>query len=161
MKNLAGDPRCDADIKRELLDAGIQLVEKDRTKEEVPSTISGELGAFKFIRAWYYWIVEGKMPLEVARELYRDPVGKADVRVVGHCGCPSPDEPWIEWYDSEGRRIFPLSKKHKDFSEEEAGYRVFFEDPSSVGKGYIPFYHIDSAEGLKLFADAIRKHQLF
>lgn len=160
MKNLAGDPNCDADIRRELREAGIGLINEDRTKTEVPSTISGEFGVFKFTRAWYYWIVEGKMPLEVAKELYEDPVGRKDVRVAGHCGCPSPDEPWIEWYDSEGRRIFPLSKKHKDFSHEEAGYQVFFKDPSKVGKGYIPLYHIDTEEGLRLFTDAIRKHQL-
>lgn len=161
MENLAGNTTCDMFIERELRDAGIKLVRGERQKGEVPATITGALGAFKFTRAWYYWIVEGKMPLEVAKELYEDLIGKTDVRVAGHCGCPPPENPWIEWEDNEERRIFPLSRKPKGFSEKGAGYKVFFKDPSKVGKGFILSYHIDTEEGLKLFAQAIRKRGLF
>jgi hypothetical protein len=51
--------------------------------------------SFIFCRAWYYWIVTGFVPLHVAEELYADPIGKKDVRVSGHCGCPAPKE-WIK-----------------------------------------------------------------
>jgi len=161
MRNLAKDENCDAYILKELTDARIRLVRGEKQNGEVPATITGALGAFRFIRKWSYWAVEGNMPIEVARELYEDPVGKTDVRVMGHAGCPAPKDPWIEWYDSEDRRIFPNSKRPKGYFGKGTGYQMFFKDPSKVGKGYIPLYHIDSTEGLKLFADAIRKHQLF
>lgn len=161
MENLARNPTCDMFIERELRDAGIRLVRGNRQEGEVPATISGALGAFTFTRAWYYWIVEGKMPLDVAKELYEDPVGKTDVRVAGHGGCPPPEDPWIRWEDSKEREIYPLSSKPKNYPESEPGYEAFFEDPSKIGKGYITLYHIDTEEGLKLFAETIRQHQLF
>ncbi len=117
MRNLAGDERANESITDELEAAGIERVAIDR-HGEVPATIGGRLGAFTFRRAWYYWMVEGPMPLEVARRLYADPIGVADVRVAGHCGCPPPDE-WAE-------------------------------------DGFVLDYHIDSAVGLRLFADAVR-----
>lgn len=161
MINLAGNRDCDKHIEKELKAAGINIVHGEMQKGEVSATITGKLGRFIFIRYWYYWVVEGNMPLEVARELYANPIGKKDVRVAGHAGCPAPEDPWIEWTDDEGRRIFPMSRKPKHYSEKEAGYQVYVEDPSKVGQGFITTYHIDSPEGLKLFADAIRKHKLF
>lgn len=161
MRNLAGNEHCDEYIQKELRSAGIRLVRGEKQDGEVHATVTGALGAFKFFRKWSYWSVEGYMPLEVAKELYEDPVGKADVRAMGHAGCPPPEAPWIEWYDSEGRRIFPLSKRPKGYFGKGVGYQMFFKDPSKVGKGYITLYHIDTQEGLNLFADAIRKHQLF
>lgn len=161
MKNLAGNPKCDEDIQKELLAAGIELVHGELQEGEVPATITGVLGGFSFTRAWYYWIVRGDMPLDVAEELYADEIGKNDVRVAGHAGCPPPEDPWIEWKDNKERRIFPMSKKTDDYSGKGAGYQVFYKDPSKVGKGFVPLYHIDTAEGLKLFADAIKKHKLF
>lgn len=163
MKNLAGDPNCNEDIEEELLRAKIKLVRGEPQKGEVPTNITGVLGRFKLERYWTYWVVSGDMPLEVARELYRDPIGKRDIRVAGHCGCPPPKNPWIKWKDSQGREIYPISRKPKDFSEKEAGYQVFFksEDLVKIGKGFITSYHIDTGEGLRLFADTVRKHKLF
>ena len=37
----------------------------------------------------------------------------------------------------------------------------FVDDPSKEGTGYITSYDIDSAEGLKLFADTIKKYNLY
>ena len=45
---------------------------------------------FVFTRGWYYWRVSGFIPLPIAEILYEDPVGRKDVRVAGHCGCPPP-----------------------------------------------------------------------
>jgi hypothetical protein len=93
MRNLAGDPDCDRFIRDELQRALIPIKELDTPqKGEVPAKLQGELGPYTFERAWYYWIVRGDVPLAVAQELYQHPVGKADVRVVGHCGCPPPEE---------------------------------------------------------------------
>ena len=119
MQNLAGNRNADIVIRVELRAAGIE--ERDllaREVGEVPATIGGKLGAFTFRRCWYYWAAEGPMPLDAARRLYVDPVGRKDVRVAGHCGCPPPD-----------------------------GWEC---------DGFVWSYHIDSEEGLCLFANMVR-----
>jgi len=86
----------------------------------------GELGPFKFERRWYCWTITGPVPLAAAREMYADPVGRRDVRVAGHRGCPPPEE-WVE-----------------DF-----------------GQGpVVTSYDVDSAAGLWLFVETIRRHGL-
>jgi hypothetical protein len=97
MINLAGHELADVYCELELRRAGIEFVRCDYPqKDEVPSAISGIIGPLKLTRAWYYWRVNGPVPLPMARELYADPVGKTDVRVAGHCLCPPPEAPWID-----------------------------------------------------------------
>jgi len=164
VKNLAGNEDCDTFIEQELLRAGIKPVACKRSGGEVDSALEGKLGRFRFHRAWYYWVVIGNMPLAVAEELYRDPVGKTDVRVAGHCGCPPPKE-WATWLDEKERRLFPLSEKPAGTSKiveailNDPTLR-FVKNPSAEGEGFICSYHIDSEVGLRLFADAIKKHNL-
>ena len=117
--NMAGVTECDRWIEKELYEAkipirsgfenwnckkgvhsgGIIVVsqwesyqDKWNPKSEVPYHIIGNLGDGKFIfkRAWYYWMVRGNVPLKIAKKLYEDPIGRRDVRVAGHCGCPPP-----------------------------------------------------------------------
>ena len=97
MINLAGVDTCDETIKQELFASGIptEVVEIDRRHHEVPFTIIGRLGPYKFERLWYYWSVTGPMPLAAAQEMYEHEFGCKDVRVVGHCGCPPPAE-WLD-----------------------------------------------------------------
>lgn len=61
--------------------------------------VAAKLFGWKFSRAWYYWIAE----VQYENAEYGIPVGLAEdfhsvygkeVRVAGHCGCPSPKE----WY---------------------------------------------------------------
>ena len=98
MQNLAGSDRADKIIEQELNRSHISIVRHDELRGgEVPTHFTGELSregetAFEFERAWYYWMVSGNVPLAVAQELYDDPVGRTDVRVVGHCGCPPPEK---------------------------------------------------------------------
>lgn len=163
MKNLAGVKGCDEFIRDELAEAGIAallLPGEDKSKHEVPWQVIGLLGgrtylnelakypensiirahqrvefidadiaSFKFIRCWYYWSVTGYVPMDVAMEMYNDPIGRTAIRVEGHCGCPSPED-----YTSQ---------------------------PLVAGKQCIRSYHIDSQEGLNLFVETLRKHNLF
>lgn len=60
---------------------------------EVKTTIKGFLYGWEFERAWYYWCAKGPgIPPDAAMRLH-EKFGN-DVRVAGHCGCPSP----LEWY---------------------------------------------------------------
>ena len=166
MINLAGCLECDGYIAQELTEAGIPIVSEDCTESEVPAHFTGQLAKFHFKRAWYYWVVSGPVPLEVARALYQTALGKKDVRVVGHCGCPPPDK-WVTWFDQEGRRLVD-AEEEKLFdrfveigiipAEEKSQYH--FTNPvefSKLGKGVIESYHIDSQAGLNLFVKTLRE----
>ncbi len=171
MLNLAGDQNCDAEIERELTRCGIEVVRNQPREGEVPSSLRGKLGNFTFRRAWRYWVVNGDVPLRVAKEMYDDPVGKSDIRVCGHCGCPPPEEPWIVWRDKKGRKLLLMSERKKlvnRLGKNDPTVKSILNDPkirfvknrAVAGEGFIRFYHIDSETGLRLFADTLRKHKL-
>lgn len=166
MKNLAGVPECDGYIQTELEKARITAVPCELTRSEVPYRLTGQLGQFHFWRAWYYWVATGLMPLEIAKELYADPIGKSDIRVAGHCACPPPEDPWLKYVADDGVELVRESERadfEKCFKKEgevaklmkERNFR-FSADRVSEGKAYVDCYHIDSQEGLRLFADTIR-----
>jgi len=131
MKNLAGETKAGLHILKELGEAGIEVVEGEKSRGEVPHTLAGKLADWNFSRAWYYWVANAEegLPLEVATELHNRKYtanGKRQletygqvIRVAGHCGCPPPEE-WLN------------------------------------GNGRIDSYHIDSQEGLNALAGAIR-----
>lgn len=131
MENLAGRPHCDAVIEKELRRAKIEIVKiEEKHREEVPFTIIGILGDFKFVRLWAYYEVRGPMPSNMAHRLYHDPVGRTDIRVDGDAGCRGPE----------------------NASELNAAFCGL--EPK---KGYVYKYHVDSEVGLRILADAIRE----
>lgn len=164
LKNLAGVKDADRVIETELKRARIPAVKVDLSNGEVPYTLEGKLGEFRFQRVWTYWVVHGPMPLPVALELYEDPVGKDDIRVAGHCGCPPPEKPWVTWRDQDGKKRIPLSEKTKIDEYVAKGFIKleqlendrFVERPED-GWGFIESYHVDSEVGLRIFADAVQK----
>lgn len=173
MMNLAGHPNNDPIVEAELTRCRIDVVRGPYSSGEVITSITGRLGPFSFRRAWRYWVAEGPMPLAVAEGLYADPVGKDDVRVAGHCGCPPPAGPWVTWYDGDGVKLLGMDQREEcerylasgSRAMKESALRVlaanrFVVDPRAVGAGFVESYHIDSEIGLRLFADAIRQHGL-
>lgn len=114
------DPFVNDQIRVELESAGISIIPLSGPQQkftEVPYAMIGALGSqkmvneylkmtrlldsesidslcenleFVFVRRWSYWSVTGYVPLDTAVKMYRDPIGKRDVRVAGHCGCPPP-----------------------------------------------------------------------
>jgi hypothetical protein len=141
MKNLAGETKADLYILKELDEAGIGIIEGERSRGEVPHTLTGSLADWNFSRAWYYWVADAKkglgLPLDVATELHNKEYsikGERElrkygnvIRVAGHAGCPPPEE----WADE-----FPISSKEKG--------------------SFVRLYHVDSQEGLNALADSIR-----
>lgn len=183
MKNLAGVEDTDKHITQELEYAGIEITEGARSEGEVPYTLTGQLGSWRFYRAWYYWIASAPdgegLPLDVATGLHNkeyhikgerepDTYGQA-VRVVGHCGCPPPGE-WVNHYDAEGRElVLDLDgKKERDWNyfvergiidPEEHNLRFVKSLESIVVRSEIGLYHIDTQEGLNEFARVIKELQ--
>ena len=169
MKNLAGVATCDQEIKTELMRTGIEVVHGERMCREVPASVTGKLGAFTFVRQWYYYSAVGNVPIAVARELYADTVGRKDIRSGGHAGCPSPDEYGSEWQLEDGRKVVPLKEKviadrlieKRILNQSHLDQYVFSDDPASQGaKQYVTCYHIDSELGLYKFAEALKRHKL-
>ncbi len=170
MQNLAGNADCDKIILSELKRCGIPALQiPERTRSEVPYTYVGKAGAFDFRRAWYYWCVDGRVPLAVAQEMYDTEVGKRDIRVAGHCGCPPPIE-WAYYYNEAGQ----MATSSKEFQNgidlfTRMGHAESLDkwktehfpcDDTSALPGFITSYHIDTELGLYIFAETLRKHQL-
>ncbi len=102
------DEKCRA----ELVAAGIQVYEFDFLREmngEVPAQVRGSLDPFGwgFRRAWRYWVAKGPgIPPSYAAVLHES--HGTEVRVAGHCGCPSP----LEWHKG-----FAVGMYHVDTAE--------------------------------------------
>lgn len=72
-------------------------------QSEVPSKVVGQFGMWGFKRAWYYWAAEGPgLPVEIAEKLHAS--HGSQVRVAGHCGCPSPRE-WFKGFGVDSYHI--------------------------------------------------------
>lgn len=92
MINLAGVEGCDKEIRKELIEAGINILEFPYVRDgEVPTKIVGYLGPWSFYRAWYYWIASGDgIPPEIAEEFHKK--HGQEVRVCGDCTSPAPSD---------------------------------------------------------------------
>lgn len=88
---------------------------------EVPSQFIGGCFSWTFKRAWNYYVAEGPgIPSDLAEEFHAQ-WGK-EVRVDGHCGCPSP----LEWFKG-----FACGHYHIDTQE---GLNAFVELLKSIWK---------------------------
>ncbi len=169
MKNLAGVKEADEHIQEELYLARIELVQEEQNKGEVPYSITGKLGDWKFNRAWNYWMAfssEGKgLLLNVATELHERqyPIigekqpknyGKV-IRVTGHCGCPHPREwafPTREVLRKESKRI------GQDLMRTCYGDLTKLCNSGEVqGDRFVDSYHIDNQIGLNEFARVLKE----
>lgn len=126
-----------------------------------------ELNGFTFEKSHsYYWCVHGKLPMDAAMPLYyRSAVGKTDIRVAGHCGCPAPDEaPWFSWITPDGKTVCSLNDdaEAREFAEKHPTMRdtlekfVASDEPEKIAKRFVTSYHIDSELGLYVFVQAIK-----
>lgn len=171
MINLAGVPDCDTTIATELHRARIDIVHHDSVAaSEVTYRITGKLGRFTFERAWRYWIVTGEVPLDVAVRLYEDPVGATDIRIAGHADCQPPESPWVRYIGKSGKRLRPLTCKGapanrpadldafmaKVYENYDSQTEHVDSPETEAVKAYVPYYHIDTEVGLRVFADAVR-----
>jgi hypothetical protein len=174
VKNLAGDPRATEAIAHELRRVGVEaFVDPEYRHPEVKTTTRGRLktslGEFVFSRYWYYWVVHGPTPLAVALALDEHPVGRSDIRVAGHCGCPPPATPWVTWRLPSGQEVADMAnfEEATRFAKGEGVMKghgqavldkfAFSDDPAGLGAaGFVDSYHIDSELGLYLFVQAVK-----
>lgn len=174
MINLAGHCRATEICTEELRRCEITVVPCE-PKGEVATAVEGQLPGLRFQRAWYYWVVTGQVPLAIAKELYAHPVGKTDVRVAGHCMCPPPEDPWIEYYAENGQPVHSLVEKDEFERFAKEGKSSFIRDIGEKGlreylfddnrdhryRACVELYHIDSELGLWLFVQHVLPRGLF
>ncbi len=109
----------DSVVRRELERTGLPYAKLGQANEgaidmgdsfregEVPTSIKGFWHHWKFERAWYYYRAEGAgIPPDAAEQFHN--VWGQQVRVSGHCMCPSP----LEWFEG-----FADSRYHIDTQE--------------------------------------------
>lgn len=116
-------PEVDETVRRELAEAGIHVTEyRNINQGEVPTSFyGGTAHRWLFRRAWYYYVAKGDgIPAEIA-EVFHQTWG-SQVRVNGHCGCPSPLE------QNEG---FAIDSYHIDTQE---GLNAFVKLLSAIHK---------------------------
>lgn len=177
MKNLAGLPEAEAskEVLNELLEAKIDININNYGTSEVKSFICGKLNKFEFVRAWYYYIVKGYVPLKIADEIYKSKYGK-DIRVRGDCTRITPIE-GVKWF-TKFHRIYEVFneenlKQLMHYRKSDSEYmrntssklleEYLFSDNPDVeynSNGYIDLYHIDSQEGLNTFASFVKDNNL-
>lgn len=169
MINLAGVRTCDLTIKDELERAEIEVVKTETVNCEVPYSLKGILktiyGNFEFKRAWSYWIVTGKVPLEISKKIFAHPEGKKYVRIFGHCGCLDPMKYRLTYFSEDGieligRKDYEECKKSKltsSFIDSQIEKRIYkLVEDEKEGIPFITSYHIDTQAGLLLFSQMIR-----
>lgn len=158
MKNLAGNHNCDECIKDELLSADIPIIELGASlSSEVPASIIGYLNGFTFKRAWYYWVVDGNMPLEWARYLY-DNYKDLNIRVAGNCTNPPPEE-WAEPKDFQNK-IKPICDEWLQHKISSAKCNTECDKIRLQGDQFVTLYHIDTQAGLCKFVKVIRDNKI-
>ena len=175
MINLAGNKDADKHIKEELYIAGIEAIDEN-AKGEVPYTIIGRLGNWKFRRAWYYWVAsverdEDGLPLKVAMKLHNieHPTKKIMGNVVrsgGHCACPVPDEYGAQpvYNDALDNQLIALGykKEYNNFLKKSFIPITVGEISQLCNEGkltverYVDCYHIDDQIGLFEFAKTLK-----
>jgi hypothetical protein len=172
MRRFTVGSECDEAVQQELQIAGIKAVRGRPAAGGIVSSVTGRLGAFTFRRCWGSWAVEGLVPLEAAREMHAAPGGRKGLRVGGHLARPDPGEFATVWLDPEGDLKLRLGDKEETgeglaahyptaHRRVEKGARVdFVADPAAWGDGFVDGYHIDTDEGLLLFANTIRRYGL-
>jgi len=95
--NMAGRQDIDDALSAELEAAGIVVHRSPIAKNgrsEVDTEVMGTLHGWLFKRAWRYWVADGP-GIEVAAAERLHATHGREVRVAGHCGCPSPTE-WFK-----------------------------------------------------------------
>lgn len=111
----------------------------------------------------YYWIIRGKIPLALAKELYELDV-KKEIRVAGDCTAPKPELPWITYYCPKTKKQLISIKKLEEginlankssdtFKNSVLKYLSTFlpVEDITIGEGFVENYHIDSEEAMNIF----------
>lgn len=129
------------------------------------SRLVGRLGPLTIGWGRGYFVVDGPVPIELARWIYAADVEKV-IRSGGHCKAPSPDDYGVEWFDVEGKSLVvdPDGKQREAFAtstilrnhDMSQLHFVASLDEVPDRRGVVDSYHIDTDQGLARFVSMAR-----
>ncbi len=167
MKNLAGVNGADESIQEELYLAGIEIVNGEQVRGEVPYSINGKLKDWKFEREGYYQMASapnGKgLELKIVTKLYEKGypiIGKnqpknqgSAIRVAGNCvGIHS--RKWA--FPNDSILQTELKKLGKEFGTYSKISKLCNQGVIQSPR-FVDYYHIDNQIGLNEFARALKE----
>jgi|GEM_PF-3931005 hypothetical protein len=147
--NLTDDPEAGAIMHLELGTAGIGI-----TSEPTACTgvLHGTTGGYIFIRAATCWVVRGKVPLEVAKEMDASPFGQHYLCVNGDVAWRSPEE-WAQPDAGEMREVgldkARMTRRNVIRVAQRMGLTL-----------WVDLYLIYTQEALNYFVQTLRQHGL-
>jgi len=186
MRNAAGDHTSSEYIPKELAEARVNIDQHTAMipDPEIKTHFTGNLHGWTFRRAWYYWIARCEDEFNDGLELkYALPLHNLigqEVRLAGHCGCPSPVDNCFLWctiFAKDGKIIMPKKAWNANIKFFEA---IADKSPERMGAfkdKFIPMYakdikkagdsikivsnsyHIDTQEGFNIFTNVLKKRQ--
>ena len=164
-------------VEQELIRCKVDIVRNTTAMKnrEVPSLVDGSLTflrsngrveTYNLWRAWRYWVVDGPVPLELAKALYHDEPARDHIRAGGFAGGIDPEtQAEYHWYNgkiltTKDQRVSyeAICPKYSTLEEFDAKYEcVDTEAEVRNGRGVVNTYHIDSELGLRVFVEALRR----
>ena len=159
MNNLAKhnyDREIDKQVKEELMIAGISVIDVGGfINNEVKTRYIGFLNGFIFYRAWTYWVVKGYMPLEDAKNIYKN-YKDLDIRAGGHCGNVNPEEIAIDpTYQKKLQDLLNDVVIH-EYMEKAKEIKIEPNDPK-----FVDCYHVDKQLGLNKLVEYIKTNNIY
>ena len=159
MNNLARrefNPEINEEVKEELQIANIPVMKLPcYINTEVKTMYIGILNGFVFYRAWTYWICRGKMPLEIAKEIYQK-YQKLNIRAGGHAGNVEPESQSMNpVYEKEITDLLKNTNNTREYLEKAEK----IVDDKTLPR-YVDMYHIDTQLGLCKLAETIKAYDI-
>ena len=152
----------DQAVRKELMDANIPVLTLPKYIDiEVKTHHIGILNGFIFYRAWRYWICEGDMPLDLAKELYATHKDLM-IRVHGHAANPEPtfQTSYNPTHDAMVRSMMDKMQA-QGIATKDIIQAVNQLPPDNENPRFVRAYHIDTCDGLEALAEFIRTKNIY
>ena len=142
-------------VREELEIANIPVIKlPSYMNTEVKTSYIGMLNGFTFYRAWYYWICQGDIPLEKAKDIYKN-YRELSIRAGGHCGNVDPEsQSHNPVYDKQVKDLINELGVSEYLKRLNKG-QINVTDDKTLPR-YVDTYHIDTQLGLCKLAEIIR-----
>ena len=150
------DSKVNNKVKEELEIANIPIISLPCfMNTEVKTDYIGYLNGFVFYRAWTYWICLGKMPLEIAKEIYQK-YQKLNIRAGGHAGNVEPESQSMNpVYEKEITDLLKNTNNTREYLEKAEK----IVDDKTLPR-YVDMYNIDTQLGLCKLTETIKAYDI-
>lgn len=147
------------DNKTVLKELGVNIVKRPPIKTNI--SLIGCINGFFIYPQSYYWVVNGKMPIKYADELYkyrnkygiRVDGGANDNKPIEHCTSDELEE-YCD-YMSDKLNFMELEEWIEELTNKKKKLKS-----ENIEKFYVESYHVDNVKGLKKIIDVIKNNNI-